>query len=725
VILHHEGIILQKGYESLEAVSLKEKTKTRAVFCTLAGDFEISCYAPGTFRMRSMVEIPQPDYGILAVAPEKIELHVTSIPNGYRVQSGDMALEILSSPLRICLYWGEKLLLQSVTDRTIEGQLRFSPFAKRADSWLVALALGNAEPVYGLGEKWAALNRRGQLIHNWNEDATTLNSELSYKNTPFAWSPEGWGIFTHTPSKVTHGVGYPQWSHRSYILQVFDPELDLFFITADSPAQMIERYTHLTGRAALPPRWSYGMWISRAYYRTAEIALEVAEKLRQHQIPCDVLLLDGRAWHTMEDRFDFQWDPARYPDPAGFVQKLRSLGIRLNLWEYSYLSTRNPLFNELAEKGYLLKLPSGEPYIHRWFPWPYDKSWPHLMPSGIIDFTNPDAYAWYRDQHKQLFDIGISVMKTDYGEAVPEEVVAYNGDSGKRLHNVYTHLYNRCVYEAAEMYSQDEPMVWGRAAWAGGQRYPVQWGGDPQSDWEGLAACIRGGQAWGMSGGPFYAHDIGGFAIGNPEPELYIRWAQAGVMASHTRFHGIGEREPWVYGEQAENIVRQWLAWRYQLIPYLQGCALESAQTGMPVMRSMVLSFPDDRVAWQFDQQYMLGGSLLVVPVVVPGGKARFYLPAGRWYDIWNQAWVNGPGFFERQVPLEHIPVFGREGTILPLGPAVQHTGELKPGLDLEQVWAFGLPRSGMQLPGLNLSILPGLEIGNLPPGVKINVING
>jgi len=722
MILHHEGIILQKGFESLEAVSLKESTPSRAVFRTLAGDFEISCYAQGILRMKHILDYSQPDYGILDATPENLELAVTGIQHGYRVEAGSIALEILSGPMRIRFYREQKLLLQSVTDCTIEGQLRFSPFAKRADSWLVALALGNGEPVCGLGEKWAALNRRGQLIHSWNEDATTLNSELSYKNTPFAWSPEGWGLFTHTSSKVTHGVGYPQWSHRSYILQVFDAELDLFFIAAESPAKLIERYTHLTGRAALPPRWSYGMWISRAYYHSAEVALGVAEKLRKHKIPCDVLLLDGRAWHTMEDRFDFQWDPRRYPDPAGFVQKLRSMGIRLNLWEYSYLSTRNLLFNELAEKGYLLKLPSGEPYIHRWFPWPFDKSWPHLMPSGIIDFTNPAAYNWYRDQHKQLFDIGVSVMKTDYGEAVPDDVVAFNGDSGKRLHNVYTHLYNRCVYEATAMYSQDEPMIWGRAAWAGGQRYPIQWGGDPQSDWEGLAASIRGGQAWGMSGGPFYAHDIGGFAIGNPEPELYIRWAQAGVMASHTRFHGLGEREPWVYGKQAEDIIRKWLAWRYQLIPYLQSCALEASQTGMPVMRSMVLSFPDDRIAWQFDQQYMLGGSLLVVPVIVPGGKARFYLPAGRWFDIWNQAWVDGPGLFERDVPLDHIPVFGREGTILPLGPAVQHTGELKAELDLEQVWAFGLPRTGMQLPGLMLSISSAGKIIKLPSDVKFQI---
>jgi alpha-D-xyloside xylohydrolase len=722
MILHHEGIILQQGYEALEAVSLKEQDASRAVFRTLAGDFEISCYAAGILRMRH-IGAAQPDYGILSAAPENIPLQLSPIRGGYRVQAGDAALEILSGPMRLRFYHGGKLLLQSVTDRTIEGHLRFSPFAKRSDSWLVALALASGEPVYGLGEKWASLNRRGQLIHSWNEDATTLNSELSYKNTPFAWSPEGWGLFTHTPSKVSHGVGYPQWSHRSYIIQVFDAGLDLFFLAAVGPAEMLERYTHLTGRAALPPRWSYGAWFSRAYYATAGVAMEAAETLRSHRIPCDVLLLDGRAWHTMEDRFDFRWDSARYPDPAGFVQKLRAMGIRLNLWEYSYLSTRNPLFNELAEKGFFLKNPDGTPYIHRWFAWPDDKKWPHLMPSGILDFTNPEAYAWFRDQHKQLFDIGVSVMKTDYGEAVPAGVVAFNGDSGARLHNVYTHLYNRCVYEAAGMYSQDEPMVWGRAAWAGGQRYPVQWGGDPQSDWEGLAACIRGGQAWGMSGGPFYAHDIGGFAIGNPEPELYVRWAQAGVMCSHTRFHGIGEREPWVYGQEAEDIVRKWLAWRYQLIPYLQACAMEAGRTGMPVMRSMVLAFPEDRIAWSFDGQYMLGGSLLVAPVVVPGGKVRLYLPAGRWYDIWNKTWLQGPCLEERDVPLDHIPVFGREGAILPLGPAVQHTGELRPGLDLEQVWVFGAPRSGMQLPGLDLTISSGEKLEGLPSDVIMEVM--
>ncbi|GAB4494577.1 MAG: alpha-xylosidase [Anaerolineales bacterium] len=730
MLFDQEANQLQAGFSRLNGLKFTGVENGLAHFETAFGTLEVSAPGKDLLRLRCL-RAPAPDYGILVdsesldQAAAEAGLQVQAEGEQFRVSAGDLELVLQQEPLRLAVYRAGRLMLESATDRTIGGVLRLHPLAADEERWLLSLALPSEEPVFGLGEKFGGLNKRGQRIENWNRDATGVNAEISYKNVPFAWSPRGWGVFVHTTARVTHGVGYSPWSHRSYALKLDDPNLDLFLLFADSPAEMLRQYTALTGRTALPPTWTYGAWFSRAIYKTADEIMDVARQLRARRIPADVLTLDGRAWHKPETRYDFSWDPERYPDPAGFVRGLRQMNYRLCLWEYSYLSDLNPIFGELAAKGYFLKDKNGETYIYRWLPPPNDRLIPHLQPSGLIDFTHPEAYAWFRDMHRALFEIGVSVMKTDYGEALPEDVVGHNGDTGKRLHNAYTLLYNRCVYEASQMYGEKEGVVWGRSSWAGGQRYPVQWGGDPQGDWEGLAGSIRGGLSWGMSGGAFYTHDIGGFygpqesggllGTGMPDPELYIRWAEAAVMTSHTRFHGTSPREPWFFGEQAEQIIRQWLAWRYQLIPYLQACALEASQSGLPVMRAMPLAFPNEPLAWGFEHQYMLGPSLLVAPVIQPGGKVRFYLPAGRWFDIWEQKWEQGPGLFERQMPLHQIPVFGREGNLLPLGPAVQHTGELKAGLHLEQVWAFGQPKSGMTLPGLVLN-----RLEDVPEGVTV-----
>jgi len=724
MLFDQEFVKIQEGFRRVVSLKQVGSGPQSVNFETDEGPLEVSAYASGIIRVR--LTPPQseqaggeggqfsPDYGMLANPPEQVEAAIEQTAANedspvFRFAAGELALEVQSHPLRIRLFRvdttspGERLLLESVTDRTIQGELRFSPFASakggmktsgQESAWMVSLALRSGEAVYGLGEKFSSLNRRGQLITNWNRDATGVNAEISYKNTPFAWSSEGWALFVNTPARVTHGVGYPPWSHRSYILKVDEANLDLFFFTGETPAKILEKYTWLTGRAPLPPRWSYGMWMSRAYYKTAEELLEVASRLREHHIPCDVITLDGRAWHPSETRFDFSWDPERYPDPAGFVARLKEMNLQLCLWEYSYLSTRNPLFAELDQRKFFLSNPDGSTYIHRWFPPPMDTMIPHLQPSGIIDFTNPEAYAWYRDMHKSLHEIGVAAMKPDYGEAVPEEVVGFNGDSGARLHNVYALLYNRCVFEASQRYA--DGMVWSRAGWTGSQRYPIQWGGDPQGDWEGLAGSIRGGLSWGLSGAPFYAHDIGGFygcestggvlGGGMPETELYIRWAQAGILASHTRFHGTSPREPWEFGEEAEQIIRRWLGLRYQLIPYLQDCALEASQTGMPVMRAMPLAYPDDPLSWSFETQYMLGPALLVAPVLRPGGQVRLYLPVGGWYDLWSGERVEGGQIIERRMPLDQIPVYGREGQTLKLGPVVEHTGELQDPIPLQSL---------------------------------------
>lgn len=712
----------------LDKLWLQATTASGARFTTEAGTLQADVYAPGILRLRLCTDSASagPDYGLLAADPEPPpQVKLSHDAGVYRLEAGDEArgvgLELRANPVRLRLVRRGVTVLESTGDAHIRGGLRLPAVAIEGgagggEGWFLALGLRAGEPIYGLGEKFGPLNHRGQLITSWNEDALGVNSELSYKNVPFAWSPQGWGLLVHTTARVVHGVGYPPWSQRSYVLRVDDPVLDIFLFAADSPAALLERYTHLTGRAPAPPRWSYGVWMSRCYYRTADEALEAARTMRERRIPCDVLVLDGRAWLKVETRFGFEWDAERYPDPGAFIRQLKALNFRLCVWEYPYVSVHNPLFARLAEKGYLLRNAAGEPYVYEWDPGPFGMLLTPLPPSGMVDFTHPDAYAWYGDAHRALFAQGVDAIKPDFGEQVPEDAVAANGDTGRRLHNVYPLLFNRCVYEANQRHAPGGALVWSRSGWIGSQRYPIQWGGDPQADWEGLAASVRGGLSWGMSGAPFHSHDIGGFYHQRPgampDPELYVRWAQAGVMASHTRFHGTSQREPWFYGEEAERIVRRWLEWRYRLIPYLEACALEAHQTGMPVMRAMPLAFPDDPAAWAFEHQYLLGPSLLVAPVLGPGGHVTLYLPAGGWYDLANGERVEGPRALRRTAPLEEMPMYGREGHLLPLGPVVQHTGELgRGGLDedapIEEVWAFGAPTQG-------------IEMGGLPSGVRV-----
>ena len=373
-----------------------------------------------------------------------------------------------------------------------------------------------------------------------------------------------------------------------------------------------------------------------------------------------MILFDGQAWQDNRTRFRFAFDPARYPNPKAVLDELHALDFKVCVWEWPMVSTRGPLFPELEAKGWLLKDPAtGRPVLHDWGELSKDPLSP-LQPSGLIDFTHPEAYAYWRDEHAKLFELGVDAIKTDFGEQVPDGCVAHATADGARLHNAYPLLYHRCVFEATQR-AHGQGLVFARAGWAGSQRYPVHWGGDPQADWEAFAASIRGALSWGLSGGACYATDVGGF-LGPPEPELYVRWAQAAVFASHLRFHGTTPREPWVFGERIEAIIRDWLELRYRLIPYLEGCLEEAARTGMPVMRAMPLAFPDQPELWPFETQYMFGPSLLVAPILQPGGRVRLRLPQGRWRDLLSGEQREGGQSLEPVYPLDRFPVFAGNG---------------------------------------------------------------
>jgi alpha-D-xyloside xylohydrolase len=421
-------------------------TTSGASFATSSGDIlEVEAFGEGIFRLR-LGPHTRPDYGILVARAKECAV-AQRLPGTWTFTSGDGLLEMSGAPLRIKLVWKGETVLRSITDEHFRGFTRLPTFGRlrQGGLWNAAFALQTGEPVYGLGEKFGPLDKRGQLIHSQVEDALGVNTGLSYKNTPFAWSPGqgkgAWGAFVHTPGLVTHGVGHPDWSHRSYAIMVEDEALDLFLIAGDAPAAIIDRYTQLTGRPGPVPRWSLGLWVSRAYYQTADDAIAVASRLRERRIPADVITLDGRAAWDVETRFDFTWDSTRYPDPPAAIAKLKSHNLKVCVWEYPYVSVNSPLFQELASQQFLLTTQNGDPYVFSWDTAPESSPFGSVLTplpeSGIVDFTNPDAYAWWRDAHQPLFEDGIDVIKSDFGEQVPVDAVAANGDDGRRLHNVF------------------------------------------------------------------------------------------------------------------------------------------------------------------------------------------------------------------------------------------------------------------------------------------------
>lgn len=647
------------------------------------------------------------DYQLLTNPPEALPLSVEHKANATMLTSGAIRVDIQHLPFALSFSVGQKTKCHTTTDGHFVRQYRVPPLAKSDAGWWLSLALKSGEPIYGLGEKWGALNKRGQLLRSFNQDALGVNAERSYKNTPFAWSPEGWGLFCHTASPVTHSVGFPAWSQRSYCALIEDPCLDVFFLLTDETetnhgAAIIQRYTQITGRAPIPPRWSNGVILSKAYYRTADEILDAARTVREKGMPCDVITFDGRAWQNTDTRFAFEWDASRYPDPARVIDELKDMGFKICIWEYPLISIKHKWFDEFAKKGWLLRdQQTGEAAHFEWDRGPFGDVLTPLPTSGIVDFTHPDAYEFWCAAHKPLFDLGVDMIKADFGEQVADSMLAHNGETGRALHNVYAHLYNRCVFEAAERYSRSGSFLFSRAAWIGSQRFNSHWGGDPQADWEGMISNIRGGLSWGLSGSPFYATDVGGFYKDTRDNALYVRWAQAAIFSAHFRLHGIGAREPWTYSPAAEQAVMEALRLRYALLAYLENAQLQAHNTGLPVQRPMVLAFPHEPAAWAFENQFMFGDDLLVAPCFDANGTVNFYLPEGDWVhfqpntdgvskgasDAALCATLTGRQMVSLKLKLDQIAVFARADAKIPLCKPMEFTDQHGTQFEMDSVW--------------------------------------
>jgi len=678
-------------------------------FATSTGDvLEVSAYGPGVFRLRAGPN-NRPDYGLVQSHAQACTV-ANPQPGTWQLASGDARLEIAEAPLRLALRHEDATVLASATDLRSDGSPRFPAMSRprRGEEWIAAFALAAGEPVYGLGERFGPLDQRGQLVESWVEDAQGVNTGRAYKCAPFAWSagPPGsaarrgaWGVFVNTPGRVVHGVGHPQWSHRTYLLTVEDEALDLFLLAGRTPAEILDRYTQLTGRAAAVPPWSLGLWVSQRYRNAPEEAIGLASALRERRIPADAIALDDRSAWNATPRFDLRWDPTQLPDAAAALAALHALDFRVGVTQSSRVATGAPWFGEFSGQEYILGDENGLPYVLARDGGADDDRFFQALgvgqEYGLFDFTNPAAAAWWRDAHDQLFGDGIDAVAIVDGDETPDDAYAFNGDPGERLHNVQALLHARCVHEATIRYRRDAdstPVVLARAGWTGSQRASIAALAEAQRDWDGLAASIRGALSWGMSGVPFHAATVGGHYGPPPSAELWVRWLQAGVFASHLMLAGGDGRLPWELGAEAEAAARKWLAFRYRLLPYLQRAAAAASRTGLPVMRAMPLAFPGNALAAACETQFMCGDALLVAPILAPGGEVEVGLPSGAWYDLNSRHRFQGPRVLRYRAALDQFPVFGREGYALPLGPAVPHTGAVDRLRPLDALWVFGPP---------------------------------
>ena len=486
-----------------------------------------------------------------------------------------------------------------------------------------------------------ALDHRGQRLVSWNEDALGVNAEISYKNVPFAWSPRGWGLFVNTPGRVTHGVGYPAWSHRSYVLAVEDEALDLFLIAAADPARR-PRALHLAHRPPRPrPALEPGrLALPRLLPRRRRAAGRRSARARAAAADATSSRSTAAPGRTPQTRFAFEWDATRYPDPERVTAAVKAEGLRLCAWEYPLVSVHSRRYPDLAARGFFLKDAStGEPWLQRWDPAPFGGILTPLPISAILDFTNPAACAWWREQHEALFAAGVDVIKTDFGEQVPDDPRGLQ----RRLRPPPAQRLPAAL-QPLRLRRDRAPLRPGprlRAAPAGpaASAIPIQWGGDPQTTGAGSRPRMRGVLSWAPRARPTTPPTSAASTVDDPDPELFVRWCQAAVFASHMRFHGMGAREPWAFGDDALALIRAALELRYRLIPYIERSLAESARTGLPLTRPMALAFPDQPESHAFDTQYLFGPDLLVAPVLAPGGRVLVWLPEGVWYD-----WATGDG---------------------------------------------------------------------------------
>lgn len=519
------------------------------------------------------------------------------------------------------------------------------------------LNLSVGETLYGLGERFTPFVKNGQVVDIWNEDGGT-SSEQAYKNIPFYLSSKGYGVLVANPGKVSFEVA----SEVVTAVQFSVPGefLDYYIIGGANPKEVLANYALLSGKPALPPPWSFGLWLTTSFVTdyNEETVNSFIDGMLQRQIPLRVFHFDC-FWMREYQWVDFLWDERQFPDAPAMLKRLHAKGLHVCVWINPYIAQKSAMFDEGMEKGYLVKNPDGSV-------WQWDR-WQAGM--GLVDFTNPGAVAWYQAKLKALLDMGVDTFKTDFGERIPTKVAYHDGSDPVKMHNYYTYLYNKTVFELLEeTRGKDNALVFARSATVGGQKFPVHWGGDCSATYESMAESLRGGLSLALSGFGFWSHDMGGFEK-TATADLFKRWTAFGLLSSHSRLHGNESyRVPWNFDDEASDVLRHFTSLKCTLMPYLFAQASNTAHSGIPMMRPMALEYPEDPACTYLDRQYLLGDSILVAPIFSEDSTVSYYLPKGRWTHLLDNRQTEGGSWQKERYDYYSLPLWVKENSLLAIG---------------------------------------------------------
>ncbi|MGI6333950.1 MAG: alpha-xylosidase [Saccharofermentanales bacterium] len=571
----------------------------------------------------------------------------------YELKSGDLTLRISGSgDYKSAYYFNDRLLTQNGFKSTayiIDNQ---------KDCFMrEQLDLGVGELVYGLGERFTAFIKNGQSIDMWNDDSGT-SSELAYKNIPFYVTNRNYGVLVNHPENVSFEVASEDVSRVQF--SVPGQYIEYFIIGGSTLKNVIGSYTALTGKPALPPAWSFGLWLSTSTSppHDEQKVTEMVDEMFSRDIPFHVYYFCC-FWMREYQFCDFKWNSDAYPDPEGFLKKLKSKNLNISVWINPYIAQKSHLFDEGKANGYLLKKSNGD--VWQWNRW--------QAGMALVDFTNPEAREWYKDKLRELVDMGVDSFKTDFGERVPTDVEYYDGSDPMKMHNFYSYLFQQAVFEVLEeKKGKNNALIFGRSATVGCQKFPVHWGGDCSSTYASMAETLRGGLSIGLAGYGFWSHDISGFE-GMASPDLYKRWTAFGMLTSHSRLHGNNSyRMPWLFGEESVEVVKYFTKLKCGLMPYIFTSSVETVRTGVPLLRAMLLEFENDQTCAYLDRQYMFGSDILVAPVFSETGTVSYYLPEGIWTSFISGEEVTGGRWVEENHDYFSLPVMVRPNAVIPVG---------------------------------------------------------